>query len=372
MNILFSTHHLFTYSGTETYAITLIKSLTKRKHNVTVYSKYLNINKYEFLKSKRLKFVNDLEKIKHIKFDIIHAQHNVNTIELRYFFPHTPMVVVYHGIKPALEQPVTKELNITTHIAVSQEIKDYLIKQGIPCHKIIICPNMFDTKLFYSINPLHLQPQKALIFSSYTKKITEKRITKACQHLNISVDLFRTKYGQIKYTKINQILNRYDLIFTVGRGAIESILAGRLVIVISDIYLGRKIKPDNFDKIKTNNFSGRHYKSKPFVKTIIREIKKYNPQDIRQLQNKAIREYSTEIVVPKLEKVYQNSIKNFQNLPFDSKYIKLMYSLIQSTRQYENITHEEERQELNQIRHSKLFKLWPIYNRIKNLIKNEN
>lgn len=367
MKILFTTHHFFEYTGTETYSYTLIQELLNRGHQVTLYSRYIDKDKYIFKNDSNISFVDNLELIKNETFDIIHCQHNLNLIEIRNFFPNTPLVFVYHEIYPFLEQPINYDLNIDFHIAVSQEIKEHLIKKCIPEDKIKICPNMFDIQKFYSLTEINNKPTKAIILSNYKRTYGEEKILEACNCLGITVDISRIKYPILPYDSINELINQYDLVFSVGRGIIESILAERISFIINDKIMSGVVTSENFEEVLKNNFSGRRFKTKISKLKIIEELNKTNLVDTKDLRNKVINQMSDKIITSRIEKIYHEAIKKHKTKKIDKKNNHFIYSALEITHLYNKIFFNKKLDELSIIKSSKFYKLWPLYVRIKKI-----
>lgn len=371
MKILFTTHHFFEYTGTETYSYTLIQELLNKGHKITLYSRYLDKDKYVFDNNLNISFVNNLELVKNETFDIIHCQHNLNLIEVRYFFPNTPLIFFYHGVYPFLEQPINYELNIDYHVAVSQEIKEHLLKNHIPENKIKICPNMFDIQKFYPLKERNSKPIKAIILSNYKRIYAEEKILEACADLGITVDISREKYPNLPYNSVNELINEYDLVFTVGRGIAETILAERIAFIINDKIMSGIVTSDNFEEVLKNNFSGRRFKIKITKNKIINELNKVDSVDTKDLRKKIVDQMSGKVVTSKIEKIYREAIKKHKTKRIDKINNEFIYSAIDTTYQYDKIFFKNKTEELNKIKSSKTYKYWQAYNKIKKIILNK-
>jgi len=368
MKILFTTHHLIKYSGTETYSLTLVKLLSQKKHQITIYSKYQSSDFKKYFKRNNITIVDNLDLIKNKKFDIIHAQHNINVIEVRHYFPNTPIVIVVHGIEPFLEQPTFHQLNISHYCAISDEIKKHLIKLGISPTKVSIVRNLFDNTAFFCKKPLNSKIKKVLVFSNYDHTKKDQLIQESCKKLNIELNFLGGKYGTKKYSQLNEVLNEYDIVFTVGRGVIETILAGRIPFVINENYTDGLVTPENFLKISKNNFSGRKLKIKTSQKYIINELKRYKTSNITNLQKITDTLFSSDKNLALLEKIYKKSIKNFRIGKFDKNINEYFYQIINTTRNYDKLSNEQIIEKYNTITSSKFYKLWPLYCKIKKII----
>lgn len=308
LKILLSTHHLNGYTGSEIFAKTLAAGLQEFGHDVTVYSKYLGLISSEF-RQKSIKLIDSLESIKKKKFDIAQVSHNINAIEIRNYFPNLPIVFLSQGIIPFLEQPPDFDIGISKYLAISEEVKNNLVTKGIPPSKIEIIGNIIDPNLFYPKYEINEYPQKALILSGRIDEHKTDVIKEACNTLDIDCEFRGGKFGTINQYDLNNLINECDIVFSLGRGAIESMFCGRVPIIFD--YLGGDgiVTPNTFDEIRKFNFSGRRNKINFTSQELVSEIKKYNKKYGAILHEKSVKEYSSKRVVNKLNNLYQEVIQ---------------------------------------------------------------
>ncbi len=303
LNILITNHHLLDFTGSEIFTLTLADSLTRKGHNVIVYSKYVDKMLGEFNK-RNIKVVEDLNSIKNYKFDIAHVHHSINAMEVRYYFPSLPIVFLSHGVLPFLEQPPFIELNIQKYLAVSEEVKENLINKGIKENQIEIFRNIVDTGIFNERKNANHTPKKALILSNRIDRQTQSIIQEACIQLNIELKTVGQNFGLVDQEMLPEIINEVDLVFSLGRGAMETMLCGRVPIIFD--YMGGDgiVTSENYEEVKKHNFSGRRFSKKFSVEELIQEIKKYDYKDIKRIHNLALKDFSADINVERLLNIY--------------------------------------------------------------------
>lgn len=309
LNILLSTHHLNGYTGSEIFLKTLAVSLKKYGHKVIVYSKYIGSIKDEF-RQNSVDLTDSLENLKNKNFDLAHVSHNINAIEIRNYFPNLPIIYLSQGVLPFLEQPPIIDIGISKYLAISEEIRNNLISHNIDPSKIEIIGNIVDETLFFPQKKLNKKPQKALILSS---RITTKKaevIKQACSKLGIEYQFKGGQNKKVTQKELSNLLNNFDIVFSLGRGAIESILSGRIPIIFD--YLGGDgiVTPESFREIKKCNFSGRRFGKNYSTQDLIDEISKYDQSYSNILRELAIKEYSTKSVIPKLVNIYYSVVEN--------------------------------------------------------------
>ena len=162
--ILLTNHHLLDHRGSEVYTLTLAQHLKQNGCDVVVYSKYVDKLENDF-SSLNIQVVTNLYDIANQKFDVAHVHHNINAAEIRYHFPNLPIVFQSHGVIPFLEQPPLLELGISNYLAVSEEVKQNLCKNGIDEKNISIYRNLIDELKFKSTRKINSRPKYALVSS---------------------------------------------------------------------------------------------------------------------------------------------------------------------------------------------------------------
>lgn len=322
LKILLTNHHLQHYQGTEIYTLVIAKKLKELGHEVFVYSRYIGEIKKEFI-ANQIPIVTNIEALKNFKFDVAHVHHNINAIEVRQLFKDLPIIFVSHGIIPFLEQPPIIEIGVSKYIAVSEEVFENLVNKGVNKNDIIIIRNPIDENYFYPKSRINPSPKNALIISN---KIDEKRmmlIKQACDKLNINLKIIGGSYGNFSTEYVREFINQADIVFTLGRGALESIFCERVVIIYD--YQGGDgiITENNFEEIMKCNFSGRKYNFEFDVDTLVNEINKYETVDVNRVKEKALKYFSSEKVISSLLDVYEQSIgssidKNINNELIDN------------------------------------------------------
>jgi len=375
MKILIVNHHLVNFAGTEVFTLELAKGLKRRGHKVVIYSKFID-KLAPFFDREDIKFTNNLSLLKE-EFDIAHVHHNISAIEVRNAFPHLPIFYLSHGTINFLEQPPQIDVNISRYGAVSPYIKNKLHKQGIPLHRIDIVNNIVDEKRFKPKRKLHDIPRRALILSAKMDEEKEKIVREACKKLNIKVNAVGGRFGEVAYYGIPYEINKADIVFSIGRGVIESMMCGRIPIVY-DIFGGDgMVNEINMDTLKKRNFTGKTYAKNYTVKELIKEMQKYRKEQGEILHQTALKNFSLESQIPIIENIYKKTIAGHTNKKFDkdslASYINtikisiLYQSQIRPSRLRNQV--QNYRQELNEIKSSKFFKLWPLYVQVKNFFK---
>jgi SAM-dependent methyltransferase len=335
IKVLLTNHHLLDYTGSEVYTFTLAEQLTKKGHEVIVYSRYVDKTKILFDEI-GIRVIEDLEDIVNNKFDIAHVHHNINAMEVRNKFPELPIVYLSQGVLPFLEQPPIIDLHISKYFSISDEVMNNLISAGIPQSEIIPLGNMIDEIKFLPKNDINENPRNALVISGRIDSEKENVIRNSCLELNINLKFVGGRFGEVSQPDIKTLIEESDIVFSLGRGAIEAMMMGRAVIIYD--YLGGDgmVTENNFAEIKQNNFSGRRFKKNFTVNELIDEIKKYDKTSVMNVRNLAIQNFSASILTDLLLEHYENVIAT-KNIPLNAetkKLLKHFINTINETRNY--------------------------------------
>jgi len=308
VKILIATYYYHALTGSELFAFTLAECLTLKGHSVCLYSPHIGGIITQQTRKLSIPVYDDLLKLRQEKFDIIHASHNITACETRYCFQHTPMVFLSHGVAPALEQPPIHDLNISKFLAVTEEVRDNLLRKGITRRETAIFRNIVNTDRFAPTQPLNSRPKKALIFSRKFDEVTKCAIQQACTLKRIEVEIVNDTVFDVE-TYMNQV----DIIFTRGRGAIEAMATGRIVIIPGDGLVTEK----NFKEIQKCNFSGRRFHKNPNVTFFKDAIEKYDSTLGENNRSIALKYFSADLRVQKLIDIYRQVIHTYEDEVLD-------------------------------------------------------
>ena len=264
ISILVASHNLARVGGSETFTYTLISELVKNPNFSVEYfcfKKGVVSNRIEAL---GVSFMTKK------RYDFIFANHNtvVNKLYKKGFIIQT-----CHGIYPSLEQPSNKA---NGYVSISQEIQEHLNVKG---YRSKIIYNSIDLTRFYSKSPINKKPVS--ILSLCHSEEANLVIMKLCKDLGLEY-LEAFKYEDSVW-EIQDVINKADVVFGLGRSAYEAMACGRPVIAwdkrgyfssYSDGYL-----KNNLGFSLLNNCSGRYSENMLTQKDLIEELKYYNSND---------------------------------------------------------------------------------------------
>ncbi|NCU28271.1 MAG: glycosyltransferase [Candidatus Moranbacteria bacterium] len=305
MKILVTNNHLRDKAGSEIFTKMLAIELQKRGNDVFVFSFVLGEISDE-IKKHGIRVSDNLLEFQNEKFDIIHAQHNTTAILARSVFPKTPMIFMSHGVLPELEQSPSLNLDICRFLAVSEEVKNNLIKSGVDDSLIEIIRNFVDTKKFKITKKPNGELKNIMVLSNHYMGEVKENLDLLSKKMNFN--LIHVGLPENPVSNVEDSINESDLVVTLGRGALESMSCGRNVLVY-DIHGGDGMIDENsFWEIRKNNFSGRRFSKRYNIEELEKEISKYNKDTGLKLRGIIEKENSIDVILNKIIKIYSECI----------------------------------------------------------------
>lgn len=295
MKILVGNNGLGLPGGSETYTYALIKELVKRGHDVTAVGK-----EGPGLISKKLGELGVECFFEPVSgtYDLILLSHSssIGLVKNAVGFK----VQTCHGIYPALEQPVA---GMDAYVSISEEVHRHLKSRGFDS---TIIPNGVDCDRYKPTTPINdtLKTVVSLAQSDPANEI----IKEACKIANVDL-IINNKFKEWKW-EVDEIINKSDLVISLGRGAYEAMASGRNVVIFDQRHYTNMpaigdgiITKDNVDDYLKNNCSGRYTKKVFNAQILAEEILKYNKQHGNDLREYALENLNIEKQVDKYLKL---------------------------------------------------------------------
>lgn len=256
LRLLLGTNHLFGYTGSELTALTLARQLQSLGQRVTVWARHVH-PAFAARAAAGLTVVERLDGLDLAAFDAAYVQHLLGALELRHRAPRLPLLHAHLGVLPFLEQPAFLDLGVHRHLAISEEVRDNLIARGVPPARIAFLRNVVDSERFRPLGPPAEPPRRALLYSYKAGAERAELIAKACATRGLSCDWIGRRPGEVDQAELPGRLAGADLVFALGRGAIEAMMCGRVPFVFDCHGGDGAVTPENIDAIARCNFSGR-------------------------------------------------------------------------------------------------------------------
>jgi len=255
-------HNRFT--GVNTWALDLIKSLTKYKYEVDV-----EIRKdYKFIPH-YTPFISLLSD--HVSNIIISQPMFYNNYDVIFLFYNThehlipdncKTIFIIHGTDFLNYQPIKQHNRC---VGISNQIK-----QLFNCDELIV--NGVDLSLF---KPSTIRKKLKILLYLDRHKIPEP-LNLACKYLNIKIIHAKGTYTQ---SNIVDLMSQVDAVVGYGRSVYEGMASGKPVLVYGNYGCDGWVKEYDFVDILNNNCNGSYYKRKLDVDDLIGLLTLYNTED---------------------------------------------------------------------------------------------
>jgi hypothetical protein len=283
LRVLLTNFQLSLRSGSELYVWDLATSLLARGHDPLVYAPTLGRLAHE-LRNATIPVVDDLRQVSAAP-DLIHGHHNHELMTALLHFPRVPAVRVCHGWS---DEPVQQFPRILRYVAVDHTVRDRMVSEwGVPADRVRVMLNFVDTARFLPRGPLPERPARALVFNNHAAQHLQT-VRLACAQLGIAVDAAGISVGRVA-GEPERMLGQYDLVFAKARCAIEAMAAGTAVVVCDQAGMGPLVTSTNMEDLRRLNFGVRTLREPVSVKSLVREISRYDAADA-SLVSRRIRE----------------------------------------------------------------------------------
>jgi hypothetical protein len=238
-------------SGTVVYTRDLALELRRLGHRPIVYTWIRGAASRE-LESAGIEVVDGLWRI-HSRPNVIHGHHRPLVRGALLRFPDVPAVVCCHNPTDPWDAP-KPDPQIRRYFGVSELCAQRFVVLGAPPAATEIRPNFVDLNRFTPRPPLPERPTKALVFSNYATAETHlPAIQRAAERLGLPLDVIGRGVGRPS-DHPEQLLPAYDIVFAVGKAALEAMAVGAAVVVCDRPGLGPMVTAGLFPSLRRKNF----------------------------------------------------------------------------------------------------------------------
>ena len=275
--------------GLETNIATVLNGLSERGHNASLISQYVSVEMYNALNTS----VNVLnEKLDYSIYEKYILDNNIQVIHVHPYEAlsigvtlaenfNLPVVSTYHGLW-GWNRTIHNKFN--SMIAVSQEVKDLLVKNTELINKIVIIQNGIDINKFYKKDMP--ESKSTILFIGrldLDKVYSIKHIINAVKDLDVNL-LIAGSGGEFDNLKkivpdwvtllghvedMNEVINQASIVIGTGRGIRESMLCGKVCISMDACWYDGVVNKDTIEYIEYCNFSGRSKTRVPISPDVI-------------------------------------------------------------------------------------------------------
>lgn len=312
LRVLITNHFLRGRTGSELYVCELATSLLRRGHTPIVYSPQLGPTAHE-LREATVPVVDDLDAISYAP-DLIHGQHQVETMAALLRFPNTPAVFFCHGWLPWEETP-PKHPRILHYVAVDDTCRDRLLwENGAPEQRVSVILNSVETEEFLPRSPLPAKPARALVFSNGGAHIGAVR--EACLRTQLTLDVIGADSGNV-VPRPQDVLGQYDIVFAKARCALEALAVGSAVVLCDTVGVGPMVTAGEVDQLRRLNFGIRALRGDVDPDVLEREIARYDPHDAAEVSRRIRESAGREKAIDQIVALYQDVVSEFETTKRD-------------------------------------------------------
>ena len=299
-------------SGSALYLRDVALALRARGHSPIVYSQVHGEIALE-IKRAGIRVVDNLGQIA-LTPDIIHGHHHIESMTAMLRFPGVPSICFCHGPLPMQEAP-PKFPSVAYYVAVSQASWERLVAEnGIPEDKVRRILNFVDLKRFKSRCVLPAAPRKALMFGNYLADDTGLRfVREACQRAGLELDTAGTASGA-QTAEPEKVLGRYDIVFAVGRCALEALAVGAAVVLCNVEGTGKMVTTGNMEYLRQNNFGAGTLLDPLDTDVLLQQIRRYDAVDAAKVSHWIRARASLEDAVDSLVDLYREALLKHREL----------------------------------------------------------
>jgi hypothetical protein len=308
MRVLITQRELIHRRGSEMFTVELAKALRGRGYEVVVFCPRVG-ELAQIIYPCGAEVKTRLADVPWVP-DIVHGQHHLQTMAALSYFTLAPAIYYCHGWIPWVEQ-VPLHPRIRHYVMMCEWlVSPTAAALGIPKSQITVVPNFINAKRFSEVRRPPDRPTRALLFGKGGFSVDElTRLEQACSEAGMSLDKIGYPYKNPQ-ERPEAFLQDYDLVFAIGRCAIEAIACGCAVIPIVPKLAGELVTPENYDAWAFSNFSPVYGNSAVQSQSewLKKELSKYSPDSILRVTARLRSERDASSSIDKLAKVYTSAL----------------------------------------------------------------
>lgn len=308
LKLLMTQRKLVEYAGTEIVTMELALALAERGHEVAVYCpRPGKLN--DILTTNGIVTVETIAEVP-FQPDLVHAHHQLPTLAALARFAGVPFVYMCHGQRPWVEQPPVHP-QIALYVAVSQKLARHIATTlGLEEETVRVVRNFVDTRRFSRVRPAaDGPPRRAAVFGQNLPANEIATLERACRRRDISLETIGYAYGNPRLNP-ELFLPDYDLIFAIGRSALEAMACGCPTIPVVPRLAGALVTPETFDEWTDVNFSPRYFTSSDQVGDawLDAQLERLDPAAVAEVTRRVRAEFSLEAAVDALEAIHREAL----------------------------------------------------------------
>ena len=304
MRILITNHRLAERTGTEIFTGELALELRARGHEIAVLTWEEGMGA-EALEAADIPVATHPGQLPWAP-DLIHGQHHLTVMAALAAFPGVPALFHCHGYAPWEEQP-PRHPRILAYVGTAERMRPWLGRQtGAPPERVHVVENGVNLVRFKGRSlPLPKTPRRALLFDNYAKEGKEVELLRSvCRNRGMDLDL-AGRESERPLADPESVLPGYDLVFAVGRSALEAAASGCSVVILNTAGLGGHVTGETLPAWRKINFTVP-YEAPPLTAEALRNcLDTYDAKIAGETAKLVREEMNLSRMVDKLEGLYR-------------------------------------------------------------------
>lgn len=305
MRILMTQRELSNVAGSEMVTVEVAKTLASRGHEIAVYSPKIG-DVAKLLLPSGVKVLRELRDAPWTP-DLIHGQHHLTAMAAIARFPTSSAIYYCHGTQPWVEKPPLHS-RIGRYVMMCEwMVIRAQAELGLAPERVTFIPNFVNTTRFSEVRRAPAQIRNALLFGG--SRLPESELLQlevACAALGIKLDKIGHAYENHR-SRPEVFLQQYDLVFAIGKCALEAMATGCAVIPVIPGQAGALVTTDTFDEWAFSNFGPRYFmlSSQINEQWLRQQIDRYSPSDLERVTTKVRVGRTIDVAVNRLEAIYR-------------------------------------------------------------------
>lgn len=309
LRILFTNNSLGTRAGTEMALLDLATEFRRRGHLPVAYTRGTHGEMAEALRKACIPVIANLNALGAVP-DIIHGQHHIEAMSAMLHFPTVPAIYACHGWLPWQESP-PRFFSIQKYVAVGELTRESIVTCcNVPPDDVEIIPNAVDLQKFRLKPSAAARPRSAVIFDNHVTEDSgyAQTVRLACERAGIErIDIIGSGAKNSVADPEHRIAT-YDLVFAVGRSAVEAMCVGCAVIIANPLGAYGLIDPSNVESLFGRFGLSSQTEDRLDTDFLHAEILKYRPEDAMAVARFIRDRVDLRLAADRYEAIYREAI----------------------------------------------------------------
>jgi len=297
MRILLTVTDLNQFSSGESYTVDVSRALSARGHQVAAFSPHLG-RVAMAMKTQGLIVVDDLSAVPFVP-QVIYGQQSWETSLAALKWPQAGLISFRPREAAENEAPCLIPW-VHKFVVVSEPGRQFIEQAGVSAARISLLPHFVDLQRFPR-RPRAVSSRRALVLSNQLKRGHGLEIIEeACAAAGYSVTLLGENAGHAAEPACAE-LQRADVVFALGRCALEAMAVGAAVIPASATAMGPVVTPQNFSEVRGLDFGPACLADPLTVELVQTRLREVTPTNAAQVCDQVRTHASLDDGITKLE-----------------------------------------------------------------------